>query len=189
MIPRNPKNERLKRLYADFLKHADGKAKPQATVETKQGFGSVPAGRFLSPQVDGGQRRKKSHELKLGDYTVPGKDITLNAYGNILGSTYVKILSQLRLSSDPSQNASNSKLSKAKRKREAFFKRENVIYSRKGEDITPMLILTRAPSYRQRLPFFEEARIRRASVVFPTWRGPAMKTILSARSSRTEDSR
>jgi integrase len=26
MIPRNPKNERIKRLYADFLKHADGKA-------------------------------------------------------------------------------------------------------------------------------------------------------------------
>jgi integrase/recombinase XerD len=26
MIPRNPKNERLKRQYADFLKHADGKA-------------------------------------------------------------------------------------------------------------------------------------------------------------------
>lgn len=26
MIPRNPKNERLKRRYADFLKHADGKA-------------------------------------------------------------------------------------------------------------------------------------------------------------------
>ena len=26
MIPRNPKNERLKRQYSDFLKHADGKA-------------------------------------------------------------------------------------------------------------------------------------------------------------------
>ena len=26
MICRNPKNERLKRQYADFLKHADGKA-------------------------------------------------------------------------------------------------------------------------------------------------------------------
>jgi hypothetical protein len=28
MIRRNPKNERIKRQYADFLKHADRKAEP-----------------------------------------------------------------------------------------------------------------------------------------------------------------
>ena len=28
MMPRNPKNERIKRQYSDFMKHADGKAEP-----------------------------------------------------------------------------------------------------------------------------------------------------------------
>jgi hypothetical protein len=89
-----------------YVKRTQNKV-PIAYVETKQGFNSVPAGRFLSPQVEGGQRRMKSHERQLGGYTIPGKSITLNQYGNLPGSTYVKILSQLGISRDasPTPNA------------------------------------------------------------------------------------
>jgi len=43
MIPRNPKNERIKRQYADFLKHADGKAEQtirqiEKAVQRYEGF-------------------------------------------------------------------------------------------------------------------------------------------------------
>lgn len=131
------------------------KDKPEATVETKEGFGSVPAGRFLNPEVEGGARSMKSHEKKLRGYTSPSTFAKLDKYGNFPASTYVKILSQLKLSGD--QSATNSKRSTAKRSREAFFRRENIIYSRKKDDITPALIITDAPHYQPRLPFYVEA--------------------------------
>lgn len=133
------------------------KDRPSASVETKEGFGSVPAGRFLSPLVDGGQRRMKSHERKLGGYTHPGEFATINRFGNIPGSTYVRILSQVG-ALGPDQNATKSRRSKAKRKSEAFFRRENVIFLRKGADeAKPFLVITKAPTYTERLPFYREA--------------------------------
>lgn len=134
------------------------RANPSAEVSTKLGFGkSVPAGRYLDPEVEGGQRRMKSHEKKLGGYTSPSRDAKLDQYGNISGSTYTRILSQLKVLG-PDQNATNSKRSKRNRSREAFFRRDDVIYSRKGEDITPVLIITKAPNYTERFPFYRNAQ-------------------------------
>lgn len=122
-----------------------------ADVETKLGGDSVPAGRYLGPQVYGGGRRMKSHERKLGGYTSPSTFATLNAFGNLPGSTYTRILSQLGALGENS--ATSSAPSKRKRSREAFFRREKVIYSRKDDDITPILIITDAPSYKPIFPF------------------------------------
>lgn len=146
------------------------KAKPEAVVETKTGFGSVPAGRFLSPLVDGGARRYKSSELQLqtqgtASYWVPGEFADLDAYGNIKGSTIKKILSQLKLNRDATANASGSRRSKAKRKREAFFLRGNIVFLRvregrgknREDETRPYLFLIKPPKYRAILPFFETA--------------------------------
>ena len=35
MITRNPKNERVKRIYSDFLKHSDGKAESTIRLAEK----------------------------------------------------------------------------------------------------------------------------------------------------------
>lgn len=132
------------------------KAKPEAEVSTKLGFGSVPAGRYLNPEVEGGSRSQKSTERKLGSFTIPSKFAKLDRFGNMTGATYLRILSQLKLLGENS--ATNSRRSRTARSKEAFFKRDNVIYSRKGQDITPILILTRSPTYSQRFPFYENAQ-------------------------------
>lgn len=130
-----------------------------AEVETKLGFGSVPAGRFLEPLIEGGQRRMKSHEKQLGSYTGPSRFAPKDAYGNVPGSFYKRVLSQLKASSDPMQNATNSPRSTRKRKAESFYIVGNVILSRKaGQEPKPMLFLVRkVPTYRKMLPWYETA--------------------------------
>jgi len=149
--------------------------RPEASVETKTGFGSVPAGRFLSPEVEGGTRRMKSSELQLrtqgsGSYWVPGEFAVLDQYGNIPGSMVNKILSQIKLRRDSSQNATSSKASSGKRKNQAFFLKGRIVFlrireyfvdadgKRKRDDQTkPYLFLINAPHYKPILPFFDVA--------------------------------
>lgn len=135
------------------------KDKLEATVETRQGFGSVPAGRYLTPLVEGGQRRMKSSEKQLGAYITPAKGAPLDPYGNVRGSTMNKVLSQLKVRNDAAQNATGSRRSKAKRKSEAFFLNGRVIYQRKGNaKPTPFLILVgKVPTYRPLLPWYRTA--------------------------------
>jgi hypothetical protein len=145
------------------------KTNREAEVSTKLGFGSVPAGRYLNPEVEGGHRSMKSHELKLGSFTIPSEFEKLNKYGNLPAPRYIKILSQLQLLGENS--ATGSRRSKRKRQTEAFFRRGNVIYSRTSrhsaltgkasksfESVFPVLILTKAPSYRPRFPFYDIAQ-------------------------------
>jgi hypothetical protein len=132
------------------------KQRPEAEVFTKLGFGSVPAGRYLNPEVEGGKRSMKSHERKLGSFTAPSRSARLDRYGNFPAPTYLKILSQLRLAGD--QSATDSRRSKRKRSGEAFFKQGNIIFSRKKDDITPVLILTESPDYSKRFPFYDTAQ-------------------------------
>jgi hypothetical protein len=62
-----------------------------AVCEFKEGFGSVPAWRYLGPQVVGGKRSHKSFEKRLiakglmlaSEYAVPGKGAQLDAFGNV----------------------------------------------------------------------------------------------------------
>lgn len=137
-----------------------------ASVEFKEGFAGTPAKRFLNPQVNGGARSQKSHELQIApllrgySYLVPAKGFPLNAYGNVPGGTIRKIISQLKVSKDQTSNASQSRRSKAKRKAQAFFipKGGRVILERKGRTVTPALVGVRAPRYAKRFPFYETAQ-------------------------------
>lgn len=138
------------------------KSNPVAVVETRPGGGSVPAGRYLSPQEAGGQRRAKSHEVRLGEYAVPSKFAKLDAHGNLPGSVLKKMLSQLGIAADPSTNSTNSRRSKIKRKGDAFFRRGDIVFRREGRDIDPFLILlgntpNDAPSYNRRFDFIGAA--------------------------------
>lgn len=136
------------------------KTKLEATVQTKEGFGSVPAGRYLSPLVEGGQRREKASEKRLGSYWTPARDAPLDASGNVRGSTINKVLSQLKLRADTQQNASNSKRSKSKRASEAYFISNGIVFQRKGKaKPSPFLILVKkVPTYRKMLPWYETAQ-------------------------------
>ena len=77
-------------------------------VEFKEGFGSVPAWRYLGPQVAGGTRLTKSGERQLieagimrsNEVIVPGQGIKRDAYGNVPGSIMNRILSDLGARAD-----------------------------------------------------------------------------------------
>lgn len=160
------------------------KSEPVATVEFKEFAGKgVPAKRFLNPNIHGGVRSHKSHERMLGgllnsSYMVPSKLVEKDTYGGVPGAFFKKIVSQLKVSSDPTQNASGSRRSKGKRKFEAYFvhpKRKMILRrhspyteivtdengntrTRKKWHIEPALIAVRAPHYQKIFPFYEVAQ-------------------------------
>lgn len=128
------------------------KRKLEATIGFKDG-----AWQYVKPHVIGGGRSLKRYEHRLfaGRYSSPGRGAKLDKYGNMPGSALTKITSQLGASSDPNQNATNSARSKAKRKASRYFFNadQSVIYERKGKAITPVLVVTRAPTYKPRLDY------------------------------------
>lgn len=142
------------------------KTNPVASVEFKQGATSrTDAKRFLNPEVHGGTRSRKSSERLLSPlirganrFAMPGKDMSKDAYGNMTGGTFRKIISQLKVSRDPTANASNSKKSKRKRKASTYFIKGNIVFERKGKAIKPALVFTRAPNYAKRFPFYAVAQ-------------------------------
>jgi hypothetical protein len=156
-----------------------------AEVRFKDGFGSIPASRYLDPQVHGGPRKHKSHELRLiraglmrqDEYAVPGKGVTLDANGNMKGSDIERILSQVGAAEQTAgyqANATKKSLKRAKRKGvgryfvlrpdqgSARYQLRNVrpgIYWRKGaRDIVPVIVFVKRPNYTKRFPFYETAQ-------------------------------
>ncbi|NKE43395.1 hypothetical protein HB662_01300 [Roseomonas frigidaquae] len=86
------------------------KQKPVANVHFKD-FApkGVPAGRYLRPQILGGQRLLKAHERQLGFrpgyMAVPGKWAKLDAHGNMDAGERTRFLAVLNLMrQDPSGN-------------------------------------------------------------------------------------
>lgn len=154
-----------------------------AMVYPKDGFGSVPAWRFLGPQIEGGKRAHKAHEkrliraghMKSDEYAVPGKGAKLDQYGNLSGSTIERILSQLQAAEQfAGYKANETSRSRGRNKRKKtgryFVLRPDAagrargsvaagIYYRQGlREIVPVIMFVKAPSYRKRFPFYEIAR-------------------------------
>jgi len=75
----------------------------KASVEFKDGYGSIPAYRFLQPQIEGGVRVHKGFEraliraghMRKEEFAVPGKHVELDQHGNLKGSFLTRVLSQL----------------------------------------------------------------------------------------------
>ena len=141
-----------------------------AKVEFRDFGAGTPAKRFLNPEVHGGLRSRKAHETQIKSkfnmkgrrFAMPGRDMPRNAFGNIAGGTFQKILSQLKAQRDPAQNASGSAKSKGKRKKQGFFiprkgRLSHVVFERKGDAVKPALVFTKPPRYPKRFPFYEVA--------------------------------
>ncbi|GGC68466.1 hypothetical protein [Chelatococcus reniformis] len=139
----------------------------------KEGFGSIPAWKYLGPQVEGGPRRHKRFErllqragiMNADEFVVPSKRLQLDAYGNIPGSLLTRILSALSAQSDRMQNTTaKSRKRKPKRNMDyVVFRGHNAgapdgVYLRKPNFAVPVLLFVRSPSYRKRFPYYETAR-------------------------------
>lgn len=153
------------------------KASLVASVEYRE-FGGTPAKRFLNPQVQGGQRSQKSSERQIApllrgvSFLVPARGAPLDAFGNMKGAAFKRIISQLKVSSDPALNASGSKRSKRARKASAFFVNASgtMVMERKGSNVQPVLIGVRAPRYVKRFPFYETAEATVADRIGPNFK-------------------
>ncbi|MFC3674673.1 hypothetical protein [Ferrovibrio xuzhouensis] len=126
----------------------------------------TPAVKYLGPEVYGGKRRVKRFEramqmagkLPKNMAVVPGKGARVNSYGNMSPGQITQILSDLRASSDATQNRGDGKRAK-------YFvgKPGNGpmgVWMRKGRkarDITPVMLFIEVPSYNKLLPFYETA--------------------------------
>jgi hypothetical protein len=150
-----------------------------AVVEFKDGGGkSVPAWRYLGPQVSGGGRQKKSHERRLeragilrsDEYVVPGQGVELDAYGNMRGGLIERILSQLQAAEQfagyqANETARSRKRNASKRTGRYFLLRgrgaPDGIYHRPAgntREIRPVMMFVKAPRYQKRFPFYEVAQ-------------------------------
>lgn len=155
-----------------------------AEVRFKEGFGSIPAWRYLGPEVEGGPRRHKAHELRLiragvmraDEFAVPGQGVTLDANGNMRGGEIERILSQLQSAGGSGYDGNETSRSRKRNKRRGSgryfvlrpdagdlrYQRRSVragIYWRKGaREVVPVLVFVKGPRYAKRLPFYETAR-------------------------------
>lgn len=160
------------------------KAKLQAQVWIKDfAAKGTPAVKYLAPEVFGGGRNLKRSERALqsagilppGMMTVIGQSGPLDAYGNLRGSIYTRMLSQLKANPDPYQNETDRSVARRKRKRGpqyfvATAKRGGLkpgIYQRgPNRTVIPILLFVRAVQYPQRFKFFDIAS-RVYGEVFP----------------------
>lgn len=148
-----------------------------AVVEFKDGGGkSVPAWRYLGPQVSGGGRQKKSHErrleraglLKSDEYVVPGKGVALDASGNMRGNTIERILSQLQAAEQfagyqANETGRSRKRNASKRAGRYFLVRgrripDGIYHRVDTREIKPVMLFVRAPRYQPRFPFYDVAQ-------------------------------
>lgn len=69
-----------------------------ADVRLQDAGGRNRPSQYLRPEVEGGPRRMKAYEIQLGRrYTVPGKEMARDRYGNLQGGIITRALSQMGL--------------------------------------------------------------------------------------------
>ena len=198
-----------------FLRPAT-KTRLQAEVWLK--WGNQPE-HYLLPQIQGGSRPLKRFERRMvmtglmgpGQRAVPAAGAKLNAYGNMSKGQIVQILSQLRTDvvSGVNQNATNSKRSRAKRSKVAYFvsrgpgarkgsgkgsrrpAAQNLpagVWARYsfswGSAVKPVLLFVNGTRYSKRFDFFKVADSAVASA-FPTaFAAAAQEAMRTARLSQ-----
>ncbi len=133
----------------------------------------VPAWKYLQPEIEGGFRRRKSHELRLiqagimrsNEFAVPGASIQLDAHGNMPPQLITQILAQVGAAFDPFSRATpRSRAKHATQGGAIYFARRQRgapagIYQRlAGRRIIPVIMFVRAPSYHERLDAYGRAR-------------------------------
>jgi hypothetical protein len=138
------------------------------------------ATQYLGPQIFGGGRNLKRHEIALqrigilpkGMYCVPGKGAELDAYGNMKSSQIVKILSYFQAFSEVGYRANMTAAKKAKMAKGKSGKDYFVVYPGRlfppgiyqstlsGGTLTKavrVIAFVRPPVYRKRFLFWETA--------------------------------
>jgi len=126
---------------------------------------SKPLNETLKHEFSGGQRERKRLEywleraglISANEFVVPGEGAKLDRYGNISRGQVQQVLSQLRAGPDPYAYKSNSTRSKRNVKASGGFfwsrggKFPRGAWMRNGASVKPILLVIKAPVYRQRI--------------------------------------
>lgn len=155
--------------------------------------GGRPPAKYLQPQVEGGRRPHKAFEMALirrgimlpGEYALPAIGQKRDAYGNLPGALYMRILSQLqafdRAGFDANETARsrtrNVRMGKARffvpsgvRAEKGIGRMPRGIYERQGNRIRGVLMFVASPSYRKRYDFGQAAIAKADRVFAGYWR-------------------
>jgi hypothetical protein len=134
------------------------------------------ADQYLRPQVQGGPRRHKAFEKLLinrglmppNSYAIPSSAAPVDRYGNVTAGYFNRIMSQLRIATDPLSNTTQTSAKRSRKKTAGFFvaypNRTATkhlapgIYERIGRGIggrvRPIFLYTdNPPRYQKRLDF------------------------------------
>lgn len=148
------------------------------------------AGRYLQPQIFGGQRTLKGFEellkargvLPPGYYVVPSKRIKRDAYGNISKGVLNQILSYAGAQRDRYQN---TKIGQKRQQKQRFIllderdgKPGGIWQVTEDNRMFPMMIFVKAPRYTQRFDFFgvaEKTARKHLRPVFDKWLAEALR--------------
>jgi hypothetical protein len=131
---------------------------------------SVPATRWLNPEIEGGPRQDKRSEARLrrhgalpgGKYIVPGKGARLDRHGNLTKGTINKVISGLKAFGDAGYyaNATNSKRSLKKGNAQRYFVMRRgttpigIAERTSRRRMHMLLAFVSRPTYRRRLDFY-----------------------------------
>lgn len=170
----------LRSLYTKSATTSDLTSKLWVKGKMEAGKGT-PAEYYLTPQIFGGPRRLKRHEVALRNigvlppnlYCVPAKGADLDAYGNMKASQIVKIMSYFRAFSEVGYRANITEQRK-KKMAKGTKKTAGVVYfairKRKGKlppgiytktsgvGLKMLIAFVKRPHYTERLLFWETAR-------------------------------
>lgn len=174
-------NPRPYTLNALFVKKARGEQSLNAGIAFREfGVKGTPAYKYLMPNIVGGPRNVKRSEralqatgvLPAGSWTAMGKNYPRDAYGDIGGGAYTRMLAEL--DSLPAAAGGKQQFQK-KRKDESkrffvFTPKGSTfpagIAERRGDDITIMLKFIRQPNYTIKYDFYGVSE-RTARTEFP----------------------
>jgi len=132
----------------------------------------TPAYKYLAPQIFGGERRQKRHEIllsnKLGTriYTAPAADAPLLRNGNISGGQYTRMLSAVSAMAEVGFVGNTTERSRRRNKnvRGYYIARKGGkpvgLRQRKGGGESKKILnfVEQSPKYRKRYPFYRVGR-------------------------------
>lgn len=164
VVFQSPRKYTLNALYAV---KARGDNSLAAGLAWKEFGGSIPAYKYLYPQVFGGQRRYKRHEralqgkgiLPAGSMTAQGNNFPKDESGDITGGQYTRMLSELDALQDGSGGKNQYKKKRAAASRFFVYTPKGAnfpvgIAEPNGDGIRIMLRFIQPPNYTARYDYY-----------------------------------
>jgi hypothetical protein len=150
-----------------LMTHSATKTNQEAIVWVKdERSGGVPPANFIGPNVFGGTRHAKAHEVALrragilrgGMFAVPAKDVPLDQYGNMSAGKIKQMMSALSLGREAGYQSTITVASRRRNRSRALYftigRPAIGVFTRQYGEVKPFIVFVRAPHYTKRFDLF-----------------------------------